>query len=428
MGCGTCAYACPSKAIGLRNFVEHGVLPVVDHERCDGCQICLQVCPGHELTHDRKNWPAGTLAELANAWGPVLEVWEGWAGDPEIRFRGGSGGAATALALWSLVDGQAESVLHVGMDPERPWLNRLEQSRTRTELIERTGSRYAPSPVGAGFAAIEQARGQVTLIGKPCDIEAAQKARRVRPQLDAHLGLRIAIFCGGVPSTRGTLEILRQLGVDDPQQAQDFRYRGYGWPGMTGLSLRSDPTGKRLEMTYQRAWDTILTKHKPFRCHVCPDGTGEFADLACGDPWYRPIEPGEAGSSLILVRTEAGRAALQRAIATGFIVAEQRPADLLPKSQRGLFLRRAAILPKQRAARFLRLSFPRFTGFDLAGCWNRIPLRRKLVAQWRGFRWMWGLRRRGPLRLGNEERQRAEPVMDAERLRSLAPSDLLRDR
>jgi coenzyme F420 hydrogenase subunit beta len=44
-----------------------------------------------------------------------------------------------------------------------------------------------------------------------------QKARRLQPVLDAKVGLTIAIFCAGTPSTRGTLELLRHAGVEDPQ-------------------------------------------------------------------------------------------------------------------------------------------------------------------------------------------------------------------
>ncbi len=50
---------------------------------------------------------------------------------------------------------------------------------------------------------------------------------------------------------------------------------------------------------------------------LCPDATGELADISCGDPWYRDVGPDDPGRSLVLVRTEAGRWALHEAMKTG---------------------------------------------------------------------------------------------------------------
>ena len=58
------------------------------------------MCPGIEIAHQPSH--NKIIAELNQSWGPVLEVWEGYATDPEIRYKGSSGGAATALALYCL--------------------------------------------------------------------------------------------------------------------------------------------------------------------------------------------------------------------------------------------------------------------------------------------------------------------------------------
>ena len=353
MGCGGCEYICGAGAVELRNFIDEGIRPVVDASRCTDCGECVEVCPGWNLEHDRRQWPEGTLAALAPAWGPVLQLWEGHAADPEIRFRGGSGGVATALGVYGLECRGMRGVLHVAMDPERPHLNRTLLSTSRDELLAGAGSRYAPAAVAAELKAIERANGECAMIAKPCDIAAARKAARMRPELARNLGLTVAVFCGGTPSTRGTLALLKELGVDDPEEIASLRYRGHGWPGATGVNLRTDPQG-RLEMTYHQAWDQILTRYKPLRCHMCPDGTGEFADIACGDPWYRPAVAGDPGSTLIVVRTEVGRAILADAIDRGVIVAVRRDARILPDSQAGLFRRRRSRLAQAHRSRLAR--------------------------------------------------------------------------
>jgi coenzyme F420 hydrogenase subunit beta len=389
-GCGACAYACEAGAIELRNFVDDGIRPVVEEARCQSCGVCVSVCSGIQLDHSPATWPAEVLNELSGSWGPVLEVWEGHSADEEIWFKSGSGGAATALALYALEQEGAGGVLQVGMDPERPYLNRTVVSRTPQELLACVGSRYAPAALCAGLGMIEQSHRPMVLVGKPCDIASASLARKSRPRLDRNISATISIFCGGTPSTRGTLELLKVLGVA-PEDVADLRYRGHGWPGMTGVNLKTG-RNRRVEIKYREAWDRVLTKHKPFRCQVCPDGTGEFADLACGDPWYRAIEEGERGSSLILVRTERGRRLLRRAMETGYLIAEARPADVLPQSQEGLLMRRRAVWPKAIWARLVGWPFPTFAGMSLLRNWCSLPVLLKWSSFHRAGRYLLGLR------------------------------------
>jgi coenzyme F420 hydrogenase subunit beta len=160
-------------------------------------------------------------------------------------------------------------------------------------------------------------------------------------------------------------------------------------------------------MSYHQAWDTILTEHKPFRCHICPDGTGEFADIACGDPWYRPVVQGEMGSTLIVVRTARGREVLNGAIRTGYVVAARREPNILIRSQNGLLLRRRHVLPKVAALWMLMLPYPRFHGFSLWRSWLRLGFIRKFVSLYRAVRSALGLRRRGPLKLSGGEAVRS---------------------
>jgi len=401
-GCGACSYACTQNAIELKNFIEVGIRPVVDFAKCNECQECVTVCSGIRLKHSEEEFPIGIQPDLRKEWGPVLELWEGHAVDPEIRFKGGSGGVATVLALFALEQMDFDGVLHVGMNANVPYLNEVVVSKDRSELIHRCGSRYAPAAVCGSLGEIERAARPCVLIGKPCDIASANMAAQIRPALKEKLGLTIAIFCGGTPSTRGTLKLLETLGVSETD-IEGLRYRGHGWPGMTGVNLKSSPDGKRVEMTYSQAWDTILTKHKPFRCQICPDGTGEFADLACGDPWYRDIEDGEGGSSLIVVRTARGREILHAAMDAGYIAAKPRGNDILPRSQRGLLHRRRAVLPKLVGLWLTRSTAPKFHGFSLRHGWFQFKLRAGVSALYRGIRWTIGLKRKGPLKLDNEE-------------------------
>jgi coenzyme F420 hydrogenase subunit beta len=95
--------------------------------------LAMQVCPGHSLGHETAVEGEALSDSALPAWGPVLGVWEGHASDPEIRFAGSSGGAATALALFSLERQGLHGVLHIDKDPDRPYLNQTVLSSCRPQ-------------------------------------------------------------------------------------------------------------------------------------------------------------------------------------------------------------------------------------------------------------------------------------------------------
>ncbi len=90
-------------------------------------------------------------------------------------------------------------------------------------------------------------------IGKPCDVAGAEQAARLRPSLASRLGRTIALFCAGSPSTRGTLEMLRVLGVDNGD-VESVRYRGNGWPGPAAVTVPGGDGAETKEMTYEQSW------------------------------------------------------------------------------------------------------------------------------------------------------------------------------
>ncbi|MDP9126256.1 MAG: 4Fe-4S dicluster domain-containing protein, partial [Pseudomonadota bacterium] len=100
-GCGACVYACRDNLLELVDFAAHGLRPVLrETSSCASCNDCVQVCPGLGIDHDSASFSGSSFAELAQSWGPVLEVWEGHATDEDTRHFGSSGGLATALALF----------------------------------------------------------------------------------------------------------------------------------------------------------------------------------------------------------------------------------------------------------------------------------------------------------------------------------------
>jgi coenzyme F420 hydrogenase subunit beta len=259
-------------------------------------------------------------------------------------------------------------VVHAGVESQ-PLSSNTKFSKTRDELLAATGSRYAPASPCDGLKRADD-QGQWVFIGKPCDAAGVRKAQQSGNGQIKDVGVVISIFCAGTPSTQGTLDLLSNMDVQT-DKVSSLRYRGNGWPGKFCVSI-SEAGDTKKELTYREAWG-FLQKYRPYRCYLCPDGTGEFADIACGDPWYRDIKEDEAGYSLILVRTERGRQILQNAITAGFIKAERAAPEILEKSQVNLFGKRAAVWGRILAFKLFGLPAPRYVGFTLFRHWLTLP-------------------------------------------------------
>ena len=375
VGCGVCAPVCPEKNIRLVDLVNEGIRPqIIDSSRCGSCRVCLDVCPSYEADYSAHQTREGVLPELLPAFGPVLEIWEGHASDPEIRFQGSSGGALTALALYCLEQEQMAGVLHIGQNPDDRVRNHTRLSRSRAELLSYVGSRYAPASACDRLDLIEQATSPCVFIGQPSEATALRKAQKLKPALERNVGLVLSFFCAGSPSTKGTLELLKKLGVP-ADDLQAMRYRGLGWPGMFSTSTKTVPKPKE-HQTYQESW-AFLQAFRPYATHLQPDGSGEDADISCGDPWYKEPRKGEPGSSLVVVRTERGRKIIQGAMKAGYLSLTPAEPWKLVKSQENLTGKRRTIWGRRLAFKAFGLPVTRLIGLPLFRLWLGLPIKAK---------------------------------------------------
>jgi coenzyme F420 hydrogenase subunit beta len=306
---------------------------------------------------------------FAKNWGPVANIWEGYAADPEIRYQGSSGGALTAIAAYCLEVLGMHGVLHIAQDPDDPIRNCTQLSRNREQLLGATGSRYSPASMCNGLDLVEAAPTVCALIGKPSEISGLRNACRLRPKLRENVGVTLSFFCAESPSTLGTIDLLKKLGVE-PASLDEVRYRGRGWPGNFAAGSKEHSDKKRT-MSYQESW-AFLQSYRPWSVQLWPDGTGELADISCGDPWYAEVDAGNPGFSLIVARTERGSRIIEGAIDAGYLKLRVAESWKLEKSQSGLLVKKSEIWGRRMAMQLLGLPVTRLRGLDLRHCWSAL--------------------------------------------------------
>jgi len=374
MGCGTCYAACDKEAVSLVNIQTIGIRPMFDINKCLECSECISICPGYYIDSDFVTGKHSIHEESDIEFGSVLEIWEGHAVDPEVRFNSSSGGILSALALYCLEMENMEFVLHSGMDQEHPWLNKTCKSRNRSDIITHAGSRYAPASPCEDLISIEKCNRQCVFIGKPCDTAGVSMLRSKRPELDKNLGLVLSFFCAGVPSTQGTLDLINSLSIST-DKIDKLRYRGEGWPG--SFKVLYDNYMKEKSISYKESWSK-LTKYVSLRCRLCPDGLGRLADISCGDAWHLYPKNGDTGRSIVLVRTQRGKDILHRAMDAKYVSLKRITANEVLSAQVNLLGKRKQLFGRLFALRLFLIPVPVFKGFSLFRSWLKLPFFTKI--------------------------------------------------
>ncbi len=334
------------------------------------------VCPGANIRHS-----AGDLeAEYHPVWGPLVGVRLGWSKDDELRRNASSGGGLSAILAQLLTTGAVDYVVQTSVSPESPVRNALKISTGRDDVFHSAGSRYAPSSPLEDIGKRLDADGRFAFVGKPCDVAGLRQLARHDPRVNEKVPYMLAFMCAGVPSYRGTSALLKEMGVTDEADIAAFRYRGDGWPGFATAEL-SD--GRRFQMDYDTSWGSILNRHLQFRCKICPDGIGEFADIVCADGWHcddngNPMFDEQDGRSIVLTRTRKGEELVMEAIDAGMLVTQPLSIDAIAQMQPFQARRKGMVLPRLAAMAAVRRKRPRFADLALAENTRRLGLKESL--------------------------------------------------
>lgn len=321
------------------------------------------VCPGTGLSHET----TGADPDYHDVWGPVVASRTGWSSDAALRFQASSGGGLSAVLVHLIESGQADYVLQTAVSDNDPLRNALAISTGRDDIFHAAGSRYAPSSPLQDVIDRLDAPGRFVFVGKPCDVAALRTLARSDARVDDKVVTMLAFMCAGVPGQSGTQAVLDAMGVTDKDTVVAFRYRGGGWPGFATAKLAD---GTERKMDYNSSWGNILNRHLQFRCKICADGTGEFADITFADGWHcdengYPDFEEQDGRSLILTRTAKGEALLNAAQTAGKLITEPLELKEVDAMQPFQLRRKALVRSRLLAMATLGRKRPAYSGFRL---------------------------------------------------------------
>ena len=320
VGCGLCASIFPEAlkmdvtASGYLRPTE--VRELQDHE----VSSIYGICPG--LVH-------GGLPEIEarkahqsdRVWGPYWRIALAHASDPQIRHEAATGGVLTALAADLLDSGSVDAVLPGRTGGLQPSFGQTQISRNRVDAVAGSGSVYGQAAPLEQLMPLLDAGERIAIVAKPCDISAVRRLSETDDRVDRLVTHFLTMVCGGLMPPFGMKAFLERQEIT-MDEVLSIRYRGFGCPGPTTVVLKD---GRRIDRSYIDFWGEDASMwHLPWRCKICPDGTGEAADIAAADTWpggspTDEMMANDPGTNAVLARTEAGCRLLEDAVSAGYL-------------------------------------------------------------------------------------------------------------
>lgn len=303
-GCGACQAVCPANAITMKEDAEGFFYPVIDSEKCVNCSSCSAACPAGK--------PLGGTAGKAYA---VR------CNDIALLKNSSSGGAFSLIAQQVLSGGglvcgavfdEAFRVHHV----------------LSNDIAPMRKAKYIQSDLQGVYDAIRGALAdgkQVLFTGTPCQCDGIFHYFGQQPE-----GLILAaLVCRGVQSPGLWKDYTAHISKGGQLKAYCFRDKRSRNDGHT-VAYTAGGTEQAVPMDkdpFSRLYIKCLTLRPS--CYQCPYTRWELPfDLTIGDFWgiekAHPELVDGMGYSLVIARTEAGRALLEAVKPHGLVLESNR--------------------------------------------------------------------------------------------------------
>ena len=186
---------------------------------------------------------------------------------------------------------------------------------------------------------LQKEQGRLAVVALPCQAHGIRLAQALNLAITRNIVLVVGIFCGFNVSYEGTRYLLRKLGMA-PGEVKVLEHRGGPWPG----GFRAVAHDGRHGFVPKHQATYVHLMYSPEGCWYCPDLTAEHADVSVGDYWVE----NQTSYSMVIGRTPAGLALLEKAISRGDLLAETITYDqvlashlhLLTYKKKGVQVRR----------------------------------------------------------------------------------------
>ncbi len=228
---------------------------------------------------------------------------------PKGNFQGG--GTVSAIMANALMQKSIDAAVLTG----REGLEAVPMIVTEPEAVTRAaGSKFTASPTLAALnRAVRNGFQNLGVVGTPCQMTALAQMRLnpfEKKDFSDPVSLAVGLFCTWTLDMRKLMPVVKECVDDTCILSMDV-------PPPPAEIMVIDAGKQKAEIPLSRIRPLV-----PHGCHICPDMTSEWADVSVGQA------EGIAGWNILIIRTERGERAVEKAVAGGFLEVQDFPENL----------------------------------------------------------------------------------------------------
>lgn len=245
--------------------------------------------------------------------GPYEDLFIGHATDPEVRLKAGSGGLISAVLIYLLDKKLIDGAIVTRMSEKKPWLTEPFIASTREEILEAAQSKYIITSVNEILAESRHFTGSLAFVGLPGQVQSIRKLQKSQDKSVANIRYIFGPFYGNTLNFSSVTSFLRSYGEKDFMQIRRLWFRYGEWPGNMRVEMNN---GKTYELKKFHA-NYLIPFHILKNSLFCTDLANEFTDISGGDAWSPEYEERGKGYSIIIPRSESGKAIIDEMVREG---------------------------------------------------------------------------------------------------------------
>ncbi len=303
--CGACVGLCPYFKVHTGKLAK-----IFDCDLEKG--RCYAHCPKTDVDFEQLAQSYFQQSYNGEAVGIYRRITAAKAGDKTGSGDFQNGGTVTALMTCAMESGLIDGAVLTdsnGITPEPKLVTRAE------DVIKCASTKYMATPsVSCLNEAAVDGQSNLGFVGTACQLTGVAKMRMnplEKSDFKDPVGLTIGLFCTWALDTRQLTEFLStRVDVDT----------------ITGMDVPPPPAEVFIVKAGDQAVEIPLDEVRalvPKGCSVCPDMTAEWADLSVG------AFEGKSDWNTLIIRTEKGEQLVEKAVADGYLVLDDFPAESL---------------------------------------------------------------------------------------------------
>lgn len=304
-GCGVCVGICPKHCIEWKR--EAGMYqPVINQNSCISCGSCASICPGLKHQYEK-------LSDRAAVQGNVLLSCNAWSKSSAVRHISASGGVVSTLVQQLLELGTYDIAFLVdSYDYHQQLSTKPVTIQEMKDVVSSSypKSRYLPVSHENAIAYVKNNRAErVIFVGTSCAVRGFKSAVE-KLHLPGENYLLIGLFCDRV-FNYNVMDYYQQTAFCGEKKLENLHFKNKesgGWPGNMKFFFSDGSTAYQDKSERAKVKDYFM----PERCLYCIDKLNVCADISLGDN-YTQQDSSPLGSNSVIIRTEQGLAAWERA-------------------------------------------------------------------------------------------------------------------